>query len=218
MLKYVIPDEKAIANYNSLLLGYEGYPKLFKAKELEDIIADLGRNNFIVFCYRNAIYQYPTVELVDWLHQQIGDRSAIELGSGNNLLYQHLGIKGTDSFIQTEKGIQIVYRNIGQRSTFPPEDVENIEAIAALDKYKPQVAIASWLSPERKQWSKDSYPGLRVAYEHLLVKCEKYIMIGNLDVHWDLVERFGMSFIEIEGLVSRAQKPELNVVFFSKKH
>jgi hypothetical protein len=60
-----------------------------------------------IFCVKNAFYGLPTMELVEWLKEKIGKRSAIEIGAGNGAFGRALGIPMSDSFQQdaTDQGL-----------------------------------------------------------------------------------------------------------------
>lgn len=85
-----------------------------------------------MWCLCRAIYQLPTVELVDWLKDNFNLRLAIEIGAGNNYLYHHLGIKGIDNYSEQIPAVKQVHEILNQPSTNPPPEVENIQAIATV--------------------------------------------------------------------------------------
>ncbi|MGL5923740.1 hypothetical protein [Chroococcidiopsis sp.] len=96
-------------------------------------------------------YQLPTIELIDWLREKIGDRFAIEVAAGNADLGYHLGIHQTDSWIQMHPLMQGYMYARDAKATAPKLDVEKLETVEAIKKYKPQIAIASWLTQKKKR-------------------------------------------------------------------
>jgi hypothetical protein len=86
-----------------------------------------------------GIYCFYTKELVRELCALIGKRSCIEIGAGDGtlarfLLAEGVRIRATDNHSWTHT---IKF----------PEDVENLDARRALEKYQPQAAICSWPPP-----------------------------------------------------------------------
>ncbi len=62
-------------------------------------------SDFRMMLHNEAIYLYPTPELVEYLSKLIHGHNTIEVGSGKGLLCDALGIKGTDSKYQaTQEG------------------------------------------------------------------------------------------------------------------
>lgn len=168
-----------------LLLDEEGRIRLLPFARYSAI----PRGHLRLWMHRKARYTLPTVELITWLQWEIGDRKAIEVGCGNGDIYWHLGIKGTDSSIQTGPLSQW-YRATGQVPTKPRHDVEIIEAEGAVKKYKPQVVVASYLTRRFvTQGDNPDVEGEAQAFafgareEQIVRGCETYIHIGNRNTH-----------------------------------
>jgi hypothetical protein len=164
------------------LLDEQNHLKLLPTAELDAIPHDTLR----YWCHVNARYGLPTVELIAWLKSYIGDRTAIEIGSGNGDLAHHLGIRATDSWIMTDPLVARYYQLRRQPVIAYPASVEKIEALAAIEKYKPQVVVASWVT----QWVDPDQalpPGSGSVFgvkEDLLVASGvTYIFLGNLGPH-----------------------------------
>lgn len=140
-----------------------------------------------LFCHFKARYLLPTQELVDFLKTElIGSRSAIEIGSGSGDLAQHLEIPATDNYCQTFPDVKRFYETIRQPTITYGQNVERIEALEAIDKYKPDVVIGAWVT----QWidkheppppSGGSIHGIKE--DELLKKVNKYIVIGAEETH-----------------------------------
>lgn len=192
------------------LLLPNGKLKLFPAKFYDD----LDKNNLRLFCHMYARYGLPTTELIDFLIQKIDGRSAIEIGSGHGDLGYHLHINMTDSKIQKKPEIQEIYKSMEQPIIDYPDDVEEIEALDAVHKYKPSVVIASWITtyaPHFMPYSSSSH-GIKEA--KILDKVETFIIIGNNDLHGDKPIR-KLPHLEIyePWIKSCATNPENNRIY-----
>ena len=99
-----------------------------------------------MWCICRAIYQLPTIELIEWLKNNFNLDKAIEIGAGNNYLYHHLGIKGIDNYSEQITAVKLVHDLLYEPSTNPPSTVEKIDAIAAIKKYQPETVITSWMT------------------------------------------------------------------------
>lgn len=136
---------------------------------------------------KQAIYGFPTVELVELLKTLIGPRKAIEIGSGHGVLADALGIPGTDNKHQ-EKNLatRLYYAANGQPTvTYGPNVVE-IAARDAVRAYRPQVVIACWVThlydPDHHEAGGNMFG---VDEEDVLDNCREYIFVGNEQVHAD---------------------------------
>lgn len=137
------------------------------------------------FCVRQGFYCVPTVELVDWLRSEIGDAKAIEIGAGNGVLADALGIIGTDNKMQTWPEIVGLYASLQQPLVPYGERVRPMEAEKAVNALKPQVVIGAWVTHryrESEHWRGGNMYGVR---EECIIQRARYIMIGNSHVHRD---------------------------------
>jgi len=160
------------------LLGSSGHLQLFNADDYDQIPRDALR----VWCHKNARYGLPTQELVTFVRQLIGDRRAIEIGAGHGDLAHHLSIQATDSYLQDSPEISAYYAIIGQPRVQYPPSVERLEAMEAIDKYRPDVVVASWVTQIGDETIPDSCTwGVNELL--LLQKVKTYIVIGNDNVH-----------------------------------
>jgi len=177
-----------------------------------------SRESLIAWCYHNARYGVPTIELVQWLKDRIGGRSAIEIGSGAGDLAYHLGIPATDSKLQKKPAVRAFYDLAGQPVIRYPKFVQNLDALEAIEEYRPEVVVASWVT----HWVDPNLPlpsgaigcmyGVRE--DLLLATGVTYILIGNLHVHKQKPifalphEEHNLPFLR-----SRATFPDLNRVW-----
>lgn len=162
--------------------------------------------------HQNALYGLPTVELVEWIKNYIGSRSAIEIGAAHGVLAQALGIPATDNHMQDTPEMRAYYGIINQKTVPYGAHVERLDAVAAIAKYRPQVVVASWVThrynPERPEAGGNAYG---VPEEVLLDAVEAYVFIGNHGPHkgksiWSRPHRF----IEQDWVFSRSQNNALD--------
>jgi hypothetical protein len=165
------------------------------------------------FAYKHAFYTLPTTELIEFLKKEIGDRTAIEIGSGNGIIGKVLGIPCTDSKLQRNPMVQIFYTASTQPTIKYPEWIIRMDALAAAKHYKPDVIVGSWITgkynPKKgigNQWGPRE--------DKLLKHCKKYIHIGNKFVHdWKDILELPHKEIKLDGYVSRSSRPEGNVIY-----
>jgi hypothetical protein len=195
------------------LLDQKGMLKLLSAKEYDTIPHDSLR----MFCHNFARYGLPTIELTDWLKEKIADRKAIEIGSGSGDLALHLDIPATDNHMQEWKIMRDYYRTIGQPTIKYPAFVQTLDALVAVERLKPEVVVASWVT----EWIDPDKPMppqggnmFGVKETEILASGVTYILIGNHNVHGHKAimaqphEEFNLPFVR-----SRSAYPELNRVW-----
>lgn len=140
-----------------------------------------------LFGARHGIYSFPTVELVQWLREFIGGRSAIEIGAGHGALAAALGIPATDNHHQADDHLSVAYyRAHGQVPVTYGAHVEKLDGNAAVVKYRPQVVVACWVThrydPKRHAAGGNMFG---VDESKVIQACEHYVLIGNAAVHKD---------------------------------
>lgn len=162
-------------------------------------------------------YQIVTAELLLWLRDRIGGRTALEVAAGFGDLGSHLGVVMTDSGIQCRPEVRRYYASLGQAAIDPPSDVICRDAVTAVDQNRPQVVVASWLTQSFAPGDAEAGIGSSVfgADEGLIIgKCDTYIHIGNANVHGDkralALPHETHSF---PWLVSRAADQAKNVIY-----
>jgi hypothetical protein len=207
---FTILDAKNLIDVSQELLLPNGKMKLFPAAFYDTI----DKGNLRLFCYSYARYGIPTTELIDFLIQKIDGRSAIEIGSGHGDLGYHLNIKMSDSKIQKNPEVQESYRAMKQPIIDYPDDVEEIDALDAVEKYKPSVVVASWVTtyaPHVMPYGSNPH-GIKET--KILDKIETFIIVGNNDLHGDKPIR-KLPHLEIyePWIKSRATNPENNRIY-----
>lgn len=200
------------------LLDPNGFLRLLPASAYDQIPHD----NLQLWCHQYARYGLPTIELIDWLRQRIADRKAIEIGAGTGDLAHHLGIPATDNRMQEWPIIEFYYQHIGQPIIKYPDFVQNLDALDAINQYKPEVVVASWVT----QWIDSELPPPSgggnvwgVKEDEILKRKCVYIFIGNHAVHNDkIIMSFPRKEYKLPFLRSRANQPELDRIWIWNEH
>jgi hypothetical protein len=171
----------------------------------------LEPNALTIWCLKHARYGVPTRELVDWLAERIAGRKAIEIGAGAGDLCHHLGVPGTDSYLQDKPELRLYYAAFGQRTVSYAPWVERLDAAEAIATHRPQVVIGSWITQLWKSPADTKASVYGVDEEAILDAGLTYITIGNRRVHDDkrILRRPHQEHIFLGGaLRSRGLHPE----------
>lgn len=140
---------------------------------------DRGKQEF--FMHQHGIYVLPTLELIVWLRLKITG-FAIEIGAGNGAIGRILKIPITDSKLQNKREVRIMYEMMGQPPIIYPSDLEELDALAAIEKYKPDTVIGAFITHKYvDEIIEGNFWG--VEEEKILKAVKKYINIGNLITH-----------------------------------
>lgn len=138
-----------------------------------------------------GIYSFPTVELVARLKEIIAGRKAIEIGAGNGVLAEALGIVATDNFQQRMPKYKLLYAL--QRWTTVPygDNVVDMHASRAVRHYKPDVVIGCWVTHKYDPRA-HARGGNEIGVDEpdILRHCAAYVFVGNKETHalkpiWD---------------------------------
>jgi hypothetical protein len=162
------------------VMADHGRPRIMPAA----FYSDLNVTERAIIGARNALYGLPTQELVAWLREEIGERTAIEIGAAHGALAHALGITATDSCMQDNTIIQAMYAASGQKTVVYGSDVVPLAAAEAIAHFRPQVVVACWVT---HLWREDRPEAggnaIGVDEEAVIDACETYIFIGNETVH-----------------------------------
>lgn len=145
-----------------------------------------------LFGHRYAIYNFPTTELVAYLHELIDGRSAIEIGAGHGVLAQALDIPATDNRMQAKARYRLIYELTGQPLVKYGRNVIELDAAAAIRRYRPDVVIGCWVTHRydpARHWAGGNEIG--IDEEAVIDAVQQYVVIGNEEVHrgksiWEL--------------------------------
>lgn len=204
---------KTLCQDRRMMLEPNGAIRLMPAAYYDSI----DWQSFRIWCHYQARYGIPTIELIDWLKNCIGDRPTIEIGAGSGDLCHHLGIRGVDNHNQTWPDVALYYAATGQPTIKYAPWVQNYDALKAVKMFKPSVVVGSWIT----HWidpDKPIPPGggnmYGVKEDEMLKLVDTYIMIGNLEVHKSKpIMALPHEELELPFVKSRAHKPKLDRIF-----
>jgi len=159
-----------------------------------------------------AQYFLPTIEALDAIKGLIKDVSlddCMEIGAGNGWLGYALGIKMIDNYRQAGVEIMLAYLANGQPIIKYGEDVEKLDALSAVEKYKPHTVIGSWISQKSDITLPDGVDDVL-----MLSKVKRYILIGSDNVHGaNRIMKIKHQKIKLPSLLSRTRRQEENSIW-----
>lgn len=164
---------------------------LYKAVPYETL-ADIPTNDLQVFANDHAIYQFVTIELLDWLRTEIDGMKALEICAGNGVIARNLGIVGIDSRIQENRRFQKVLQEKygsaadGFALTRPPREIKRYETLDAIRVFRPDIVVGAFVTPRGTR--ANSAAGIQCNHYgpdmlEMFKKIKKYIHIGNKNTH-----------------------------------
>jgi hypothetical protein len=135
-----------------------------------------------LFLHKWALYTMPTTELIEYLAGKIAGKSAIEIGAGLGVIGRALGVPLTDNKMQEWPDIRATYEAMGQPTIKYPPDIIELDAIAAVEQYKPDIAIGSYIT---HKWDDRTKSGNWWGVDplKLIQMVPEYLMVGNLNTH-----------------------------------
>lgn len=162
------------------------------------------------WCVLRGVYQIPTQELIDWLKEQIGSRSAIEICAGNGSIGRALNIPRTDSYVQTLPEMVAYYKMLGQEPITPPADVIKYDANEAVEVLKPTVVVGAYVTQKYQDGNTEGSV-VGVDEHKLLENVYTYIHIGNDGPHGSKrINKLKHAFYRFPWLITRAKEPNMN--------
>lgn len=214
----VMPDPVAQARLDAFALD-NGQLQVVHA----DFYRQFEQEQLAVFGHRHAAYVLPTWELITKLDELIREaspsRSAIEIGSGNGVLGNALGIPCTDNRMQERPDIQAIYQSMGQGlpTVTYGEHVQKLDALEAVKHCRPEVVVAAWVT--HLYTEKEAHRGgnmFGVDEVLLLSKIKRYIFVGHGGPHalkplFD--QRPTFTCHTLDDLFSRARNPHGNAIW-----
>jgi hypothetical protein len=173
--------------------------------------------NLQLWCHKFARYGIPTVELIEWLQEWIGGKTAIEIGAGAGDLAHYLNIIATDNRMQEWPEIYNTYRFLNQPVIKYPKFIQKFDAVEAVKHFKPNVVIACWVT----EWIDPTLPPppaggniYGVKEDEILREGCTYILIGNEKIHGaKKIMSLPHKEFTFPFLVSRSIFPKLNRIW-----
>lgn len=196
------------------LLDHSGALRLMPSQDYEAYSNDSIR----LWCTLHGRYGLPTVETVAWLREQVGGRSAIEVGAGAGDLCRHLGIHGTDNHCQEWPAVRRYYAKLGTPPISYAPWVETLDAVEALRRYQPQVVVGSWLTewvdPTNMNVGEAGGSIYGIKEDAILDSGATYIMVGNEKIHGaKSIMRHPHETHALPFLRSKSSSPEMDRVY-----
>jgi hypothetical protein len=175
-----IVDPRKVRDISPQFLDSSGGLKVVDASEY----AGTTKEERALFGVRNAFYGLLTKELVNFVAEFIAGRAAIEIGAGHGGFAKALGIRATDSRQQERPEIAAYYRTLKQATIKYGANVEQLDALSAVAKYRPKVVVGSWVTHKydpARHHAGGNEDG--VTEEKILEACDAYLFVGNDRVH-----------------------------------
>lgn len=209
-------DRNIDVSYLDALLMKEGHLQVVD----DDVYQDIPQEHLALWCHGKGIYGLPTTELLNWLKQHIAKDRTIEIGSGNGALGRALDIPITDSCMMRDPQVAMLYQLQGQPITNYPDDIIEMDAVSAVQHFKPSVVIGYWVTHkyrEDEHWRGGNMFG--IDEDFILDNVDKYIVIGNSTVHMNkrILDR-PHSRISFSWVRSRSMNSHANVIYIWDKN
>lgn len=196
-----------VRDISSLLLDGHGRLRVVPARALEGTTA----RERLVFGVRHGLYSFSTEELCDFLRARIRGKTAIEIGAGHGALAKALSIPATDNRQQEEAVVKAHYQRIGQPTVPYGEHVEKLDAVAAVQRYRPNIVIACWVTHLFDANRSDAGGNMfGVDEAGLIASCDEYVVGADANLcHFAAMCRLS----DEPGISTR--RPHLYLIFFS---
>lgn len=171
-----------------------------------------------------GLYTFPTVELTDWLRQEIDDdpelepHTAIEICAGTGWIGRTLGIPTTDAQWQKRPDIRELYLRQGAIPINYPADIEALEAREAIRKYEPELVIASYCTHLYGTGGSKQGSSLGVDTRWVRSHCRRFYHIGNDAIHSrDPLMRMPHKRLSFDWLVTRGDSSKARIYVWENK-
>lgn len=172
--------ENEDVSYLDKILLKDGLLKVVDSSVYES----LPLNHIRLFSHKKGFYCLPTTELVSWLRENFDLTYTIKIGAGHGTLARSLNIPATDSRLQEESEIKLLYQFMGQPVASYPDDIIKLDAVEAIKRYKPSTVIGCWVTQLYKEKDKHLEGNMfGVDEDWLLNNVKRYIFIGHKEIH-----------------------------------
>lgn len=215
-MNFNVLEESDISELEKVLIGEGGKLNLLPYS----LLARFTQNQLSLFCHKHAIYQLPTLELINFIRSQYGNEEALEIGAGNGCIGRSLGIRMVDNKMQEIPEIKAYYAAAGQPVIRYGDDVEHLDAIEGIKKYRPKVVVACWVTQKWKPGMEEGN-ALGVDEEEIFANgVEKYIHVGNEKTHASkiILNLFPVKKYKHKTILSRSMDRDKNVIYVFTKN
>ena len=205
-----ILDDKDVSHLDKTFKGKGG---LIVPVSFEKVRA-IPRDELLIYCYKNGIYQVITEELVQVVRGLIVGQ-ALEIGCGNGTLGRALGIPRIDLMAQINNPtVKAQYELARQPVIKYPPDVEELDYLDAIIKYQPSTVVGAWVTAVQKLF-------FGFDFYQIMRRVERIIYIGNAKTHGEeiiIFQELGFKIKATNGpfLVSRGDDKK-NFIFTLEK-
>lgn len=167
---------------------------------------------------REGLYQLPTLELVEALAEVLRGRSGLEICAGHGWLGEALGIRSVDSRVHERHSLLRDVQDATSRSCAPLPRVEDLDALRAVRRYRPQVVVGAYVTHARDITSRTGSPtGVDEDALRAVQSVETYALAGCRSTHArrPLLRRPHRT-IEAPWLFGRGEEPRLWIWDFAR--
>lgn len=210
-----IMQQADTSELEKVLLNEAGQLKILPAAIYDEFDPTILR----LFCHKNAIYNIPTMELLDFIRTECDISRTIEIGSGNGIMAAELGITATDSKQQDKAEMKALY-GLMQQPTIPyGANVTKYDALEAIRVYRPQTVIAAWVTHKYNPAEHYREGNMEGPDEgRIISRVQKYLFIGNKAVHGKkpILSKPHKEY-SFPWLKSRAIEPSKNIIWVWEK-
>ena len=177
-----------------------------------------------LFMNKMGMYVLPTLDLVEDLKVLLPDpATTIEVGAGNGVIADALGIKATDSYQQHEsfkppkkyKDLQDQFRNSGVPMVQYGPNVLRVDAATAVKRFKPKAVLGCFVTHKYDKTQHDRKGNaLGVDFLKLFKSVDRIVLVGNETVH-ELNPIMDLPTISAtsDALITRAKFQEKNRIY-----
>lgn len=216
-MDYTVFTKSDISQLENLLLK-DGELQILPYESLKSF----SQNEISQFCLENGFYVIPTIELILFLQDEIGEdnlQQTIEIGAGHGSISRTLNIRAVDNFMQLQPEVKALYNSLQQAIVPYGKHVEKIDGNEAIRKYKPKIVVGAYCT--HKYNPKEHFRGgnaLGFNEKLILERVNKYIHIGNKSTHGKKpILKYKHREIKEDWIITRSFKSKENVIWIWEK-
>lgn len=180
-----------------------------------------------LFMNKIGMYVLPTSDLIEDLKTLIPNLdTAIEIGSGNGVIANNLGIRATDNFMQRSdfkapsklKDLHKQFLNSVPMVQYGP-NVLKVEAHEAVKRFKPKTVLACFVTHLYKQSEPERQGNaLGVDYRKIIKSTDRVVLVGNDATHrLNPAMELPLVSLQVDSLITRSKTPDLNRIYIWDK-